>query len=302
MLELLQCPFTKEKLLLKGKNITNFSCTRKYKINKNSIILFESAFCNKESKIQSIHYNRIYKAYIKNLDYPHTREYFKYLNKPVIKLSKKTKYGTMAEICCGRGEAISLLNGFYKIAIGIDISEKMLNKGSTFNKNKNCFFIQGDALKLPLKSKKFDSVYMLGGIHHINNRRNLFCEIKRILKPGGVLIFREPVSDFFFWRFLRWIIYHFSPSLDSQTERPLRFKETMNDLNQVGLKLVSWETYGFFGFCFFMNSDVLIFNRLFQFIPGIRWITKSFVFFDRAILKIPGFQKWGLQVVAKVKN
>jgi hypothetical protein len=40
--------------------------------------------------------------------------------------------------------------------------------------------------------------------------------------------------------------------------------------------LTSWKTYGFLGFCLLMNSDVLIFNRLFRFIPGIRAITRAF--------------------------
>ena len=49
-------------------------------------------------------------------------------------------------------------------------------------------FIQGDATTLPLADSVFDSVFMLGGIHHVADRRALFAEIARILKPGGAFI------------------------------------------------------------------------------------------------------------------
>ena len=46
-----------------------------------------------------------------------------------------------------------------------------------------------------------------------------------------------------------------------------------------------------------MNSDVLIFNRLFRFIPGIRGITRAFTRIDDWITSRPGWTRRGLQVV-----
>jgi hypothetical protein len=59
----------------------------------------------------------------------------------------------------------------------------------------------------------------------------------------------------------------------------------------------TWRSLGFFGFCFFMNSDVLIFNRLFRFIPGIRAITRAAARLDAATARIPGLRGAGLQVI-----
>jgi len=56
-------------------------------------------------------------------------------------------------------------------------------------------------------------------------------------------------------------------------------------------------TYGFIGFCLLMNSDVLIFNRLFRFIPGIRGITRAFAKLDDWITSRRGWTRRGLQVV-----
>jgi hypothetical protein len=85
--------------------------------------------------------------------------------------------------------------------------------------------------------------------------------------------------------------------LDAETERPLLWNETVPPLEDAGFQLAEWRTYGFLGFCFFMNSDVLIFNRAFRFIPGIRSITRAAVRLDDWTLRIPGLTHAGLQVI-----
>ena len=46
-----------------------------------------------------------------------------------------------------------------------------------------------------------------------------------------------------------------------------------------------------------MNSDVLVFNRLFRFIPGIRFITRLAVNLDDLMVRLPGLSRAGLQVI-----
>jgi hypothetical protein len=78
--------------------------------------------------------------------------------------------------------------------------------------------------------------------------------------------------------------------------------ETVPVLKESGLELVTWTTHGFLGFCIFMNSDVLVFNRLFKYIPGIKIITRIAAYLDKSILKIPGFNRCGLQVIGSAKK
>ena len=161
----------------------------------------------------------------------------------------------------------------------------------------NFLFIQGDATQLPIASEQFTSVFMFGGIHHVSDRQRLFQEVFRILRPGGRFYFREPVSDFFLWRWIRAVVYRLSPALDDKTERPLLWRETVPVLERAGFTLKSWDTYGFLGFCLFMNSDVLIFNRLFRFVPGIRFLTRLSTHIDDLTCRLPGLRHAGLQVV-----
>jgi len=118
-----------------------------------------------------------------------------------------------------------------------------------------------------------------------------------VAQPGGRFLYREPVSDFVLWRALRAVIYRASPMLDPSTERPLLYEETVPVLERAGLRSLRYRTHGFLGFCLFMNSDVLVFNRLFQFVPGIGAITRAVAWLDEAVLRVPGLSRAGLQVV-----
>lgn len=207
------------------------------------------------------------------------------------------KLGVVAEVCCGKGEAFALFERSIVQGIGVDVSLSMLQRGVAAFDSARLHFVQGDATQMPLATSAFDTVIMLGGIHHVPDRAALFREVSRILKPGGVYIWREPVSDFWLWRFLRAIVYRLSPMLDHETERPLTWQETVPLLEDTGLELKQWRTCGFFGFCIFMNSDVLFVNRLFRFIPGIRFVTRLFARFDEWCTGLPGLRRAGLQVV-----
>jgi len=173
----------------------------------------------------------------------------------------------------------------------------MLEAGRAKLPDERFCFIHADATALPIADGSLDAVFTLVGIHHINNRIQLFRELFRVLKPGGRFYWREPVCDFLLWRLLRAIIYRLSPILDCATERPLRRFETVPCLEQAGFHVTSWRTYGFLGYCLFMNSDVLVFNRLFRFIPGIRTLTRLMTRLDDLMTTLPGLRRAGLQVV-----
>jgi ubiquinone/menaquinone biosynthesis C-methylase UbiE len=301
-LPLLCCPQSGESLQLKEGKIVNLSGQHCYRISDSGIPLFGEQVCSEDARIQQQHYETIAKAYLQNLAYPHTQEYMDYLDRVLLAAVQDTHLGTVAEICCGRGEAFLLLGERVERGVGVDISLSMLESAQTTLPDENLFFVQGDATQLPLQSEAFDSVFMLGGIHHVRDRKQLFSEIFRILKPGGQFIFREPLSDFFLWRWLRAIIYRLSPALDHETERPLLYSETVPVLLDVGFQLSQWRSYGFLGFCFFMNSDVLVFNGLLRFLPGIRSLTRLVTQFDDWAIRLSAFKSAGLQVIGRAQK
>lgn len=278
--------------------LTDVEGTHSYKLSPSGIPQFAIEHSTEDAAVQREHYDRIAEAYVTNLGYPHTKEYMSYLDDAMLEVIDPGNLGATAEICCGRGEAFELIGNRVDHSIGVDISPAMLEEASRLHAANSCLhFVQGDATNLPLNSGQFDNVFMFGGIHHVNDRASLFAEIARILKPGGKFYYREPVSDFWLWRLLRAIIYRMSPTLDHETERPLLYNETVPVLDASGLQSKHWSTHGFFGFCLFMNSDVLVFNRLFRFVPGITALTRLSARIDRFILSLPGLNRAGLQVV-----
>jgi ubiquinone/menaquinone biosynthesis C-methylase UbiE len=301
-LDVLRCPQTGAELLLAGDCLVSARGEHRYRLNALGVPLFAEQFLSEQAKAQQRHYDKIAAAYTANLEYPHTREYLAYLNRVTLATLASEKLGTVVELCCGRGEAPALLGGRMRRYIGIDVSENMLDAALRQHRLANALLAQGDATRIPLAAASIDTVVMLGGVHHVPDRARLFAEIARILKPDGIFLYREPVSDFIVWRALRAIIYRVSPMLNSATERPLLYRETVPLLEQAGLHSVCYRTHGMLGFCFFMNSDVLFFNRVFRFVPGIRHVTRAAARLDEMILALPAMSKAGLQVVGLARK
>ena len=294
-LDLLACPVTQAPLVENSGALSTADGRHRYPLDASGIPLFAEQTASEDARKQQAHYDRIAQTYETNLGYPHTQEYMAYLDRVLFREIGSAPLGTMAELCCGHGEAMHLLEGRYARAVGVDISLSMLQRART--SLPSVTLLQGDATKLPLADAAFDTVVMLGGVHHVRDRLGLFREVARILKPGGRFIYREPVSDFALWRWIRAVVYRVSPTLDHTTERPLLHEETVPVLEQASLVSRRYTTVGFFGFCVFMNSDVLVFNRLFRFLPGIRAITRAAANFDDWVAGLPGFARSGLQVV-----
>ena len=298
ILEKLACPITHSPLVQKGDLFVAIDGQHQYSVSASGIPLFAESLCSADAARQRDHYQQVADKYIENLGYPHTQEYMAYLDRVFMANVVPDDLAETAEICCGRGELLELEKNRVGHGVGVDISPAMLEAAHKRHAGREHFlFIQGDATQLPIGSEQFQSVFMFGGIHHVSDRQRLFEEVFRILRPGGRFYFREPVSDFFLWRWIRAIIYRLSTALDAETERPLLWRETVPVLENAGFEMKSWDTYGFLGFCFFMNSDVLIFNRLFRFLPGIRFLTRVATHIDDLTSRIPGLHRAGLQVI-----
>ena len=299
---LLRSPITGAPLRAECGFCVSMDGTERYPISSSGIVVFGEAWLSDAARAQGEHYDAVAKSYLTNLGYPHTQEYMAYLDRAVLAEIPPASLGLTAELCCGRGEAFVLLGDRIARGVGLDVSVRMLEAARTSLPGPRYAFIQADATRLPLTEGVFDTVVMLGGIHHIPDRLALFAEIARILKPGGKFFFREPLDDFFLWRLIRKLVYRISPALDHRTERPLRWEETVPVLDRVNLKCTKWRSCGFLGFCLFMNSDVLVFNRLFRFIPGIRWLTRLSTKFDELLLNFSPLRGAGLQVIGVVEK
>jgi ubiquinone/menaquinone biosynthesis C-methylase UbiE len=301
-LDLLRCPLTGQRLCVDGAALVSEDGTHRYTLSPSGVPLFGEAWLSADGAVQRTHYDAISTDYIDNLAYPHTREYMAYLDRALLGLFGDRPLGTVAEICCGTGEGLQLLGRRAGRAVGVDVSVLMLSTAAQRAQDASRLFIQSDATRLALADSQFDTVVVLGGIHHVNDRARLYAEVHRILKPNGWFVWREPLDDFALWRGLRRIIYRASPTLQEDTEHPLRTAETQLQLERAGFRVDVWRPMGFLGYCFLMNSDVMRINRMWRFIPGAAALTRAAARIDEWCLKIPGLTGGGILVIGRASR
>lgn len=298
--EKLRCPASGEGVALEGGELVSASGKHRYALHAGRIALLGEDSLSPDALRQRGHYDALAPLYLANLREPHTQAYAEYLDRVLLEALGPGPLGDVAELCCGQADALALVRDRARTLVGVDVSLAMLEAAAA--RIPEATFAQGDATHLPLADAAFDCVLLSGGVHHVRDRHGLFREVARILRPGGMLVFREPLDDFWLWRWLRAAIYRLSPALDAETERPLRLAETLPPLRDAGLALELWRPCALLGFCLFMNSDVLVVNRLFRFIPGIRSVVRASARLDDLLLRLPPFSRAGLQLVARASS
>jgi ubiquinone/menaquinone biosynthesis C-methylase UbiE len=118
--------------------------------------------------------NTIYKILIKNS-----------LVSPEIKL---------IDVGCGTGIQLGQLSkkAFQLKSFGIDYSKKMLHHAIQIldRTEGSVYLIRGSAFELPIANESFDAIISTRFIHQYSNelKADLIFEMKRCLKPGGILI------------------------------------------------------------------------------------------------------------------
>lgn len=99
---------------------------------------------------------------------------------------------------CAKGDDVAPLAGRVDRFIAIEPAERwwtdQINGTPTEYMKPS---IMGD---IPLPTASVDLVVCLGVLHHIPNVSHVFCEMARVLCPGGTMVLREPISTMGDWR------------------------------------------------------------------------------------------------------
>ena len=96
------------------------------------------------------------------------------------------------DIASGEGYGANLLSQVAKSVTGVDISEEAINHAKQKYVKNNLSFIQGSADSIPCETNIFDLVVSFETIEHHDKHIEMLQEIKRVLKPEGVLILSSP--------------------------------------------------------------------------------------------------------------
>lgn len=113
-----------------------------------------------------------------------------------IKTNSKGKI--FLDYACGNGfNAIKAAKAGAELAIGIDISNVSIENARKFANEKgvsdNTYFVQGDCENTSLPDECIDVCICSGMLHHLD-LSYAFCELRRILKAGGVILVIEALD------------------------------------------------------------------------------------------------------------
>jgi len=185
-------------------------------------------------------------------------------------VKRHCKDAVVLDYGCAQGQASLILRQYGATQVdGIDISPVAVAQASATAKARGIDGVRFqvmDAHALEFSNARFDLVFGIGILHHLNF--TTACrEISRVLKTSGVAIFLEPLGHNPLINLVRWL----TPHLRTPDERPLR----MADLQTLRQHFGHVETR-------FVNLSTL-FSIPFAYAPGGRLLRRSLVVADRGL-------------------
>jgi SAM-dependent methyltransferase len=126
------------------------------------------------------------------------------------------------EVGFGSGVTFLNLNQMYQEIHGLDLNASVEQVSDLFNKkNIQTHLLNGSVLSVPYEDNYFDTVLLISILEHLkpSGLGQAFKEIKRVLKPGGQVVYGVPIERafmVFMFRLLGYNIreHHFSTEKD----------------------------------------------------------------------------------------
>lgn len=96
------------------------------------------------------------------------------------------------DIASGEGYGSNLLAQSASQVVGVDIDPKAVRHASTKYRRANLEFRQGSATAIPLEDASVDFCVSFETLEHHDKHEEMLKELRRVLKPGGVLMMSTP--------------------------------------------------------------------------------------------------------------
>ncbi len=197
-----------------------------------------------------------------------------YFEKALARLSRSAD---ILEYGCGHLPILFTVADICRSATAIDISDMAIDSSARQADDlglQNVRFQTMNAERMTFPDASFDLVFGRGIIHHLDTERS-FSEISRVLRPGGVALFWEPLGHNLALNFYR----RLTPGARTPDEHPLvrgDFKIAQRYFSQLGLSFhgltsvlsVPWRDTGF-GDTVLSMTETLD-RGLFR-VPGVKW-------------------------------
>lgn len=96
------------------------------------------------------------------------------------------------DLGCNLGYGSNIIKRVCKSAVGVDVSSKAVSTANNLFGRNGIDFQVIDGKRLPFEDDEFDLIVSFQVIEHIVDYREYIGEIKRVLSPGGKVLFTTP--------------------------------------------------------------------------------------------------------------
>lgn len=141
------------------------------------------------------------------------------------------KEKTAIDVGCGTGALVRKLAAQGARVTGIDIPE-MLEKANQFTPVGGEKYIAGGGENLPFEDNFADIILYIASLHHVPPAEinRAVKEVYRVLKPGGIVIFAEPVPR-------QGSYYEITRLVDDEKDILTRAYQAIKDAAAIGLEM-----------------------------------------------------------------
>jgi len=101
----------------------------------------------------------------------------------------------VVDIASGEGYGSNLIAQQAAQVTGVDVSAEAVQQAATKYKRPNLSFVTGSATSIPLNDQSVDVVVSFETLEHLLEQDQMIAEIRRVLKPAGMLIISTPEKE-----------------------------------------------------------------------------------------------------------
>lgn len=222
-----------------------------------------------------------------------TRLVNEYWNEEIYKWLPRRRDIAVLDNMCGTGVFLDVLAKDFSFVVGADISHDMIQLTTGAARARMKGLVCADADRLPFADASFDVVNVRGALHHVNPIHTALREMRRVLRPGGLVIISEPCDDFILVRKMRENMYSRMDYFD-EDEKTFLSADLESALSAGGFRVRDRKRFGFLAYALLGYPDIIPALEFLNHMPFASAFSRGLIAIDKLLARTPIVKNWSL--------